>query len=102
MKLIAIAAGFVVAIAAHFSWDAWINLFPIVQNNFLIVEIHLRTLIMTGPFTAAVVALLLLALPIERQALADQFPKEAALGTVPIMPEEVPILVSPWRRFQQR
>jgi RsiW-degrading membrane proteinase PrsW (M82 family) len=101
-KLIAIAAGFIVAIAAHFSWDAWINLFPIVQNNFFILEIHLRTLIMTGPFTAAVVALLLLGLQIESQALGDQFRKEAALGSGAIMPDEVPILVSPWRRFQQR
>ncbi len=101
-KLIAIAAGFIVAIAAHFSWDAWINLFPIVQNNFLILEIHLRTLIMTGPFTAAVVALLLLGLHIESQALADQFRKEAALGSGAIMPDEVAILMSPWRRFQQR
>jgi hypothetical protein len=101
-KLIAIAAGFIVAIAAHFSWDAWINLFPIIQNNFLILEIHLRTLIMTGPFTAAVVALLLLGLHIESQGLADQFRKEAALGSGAIMPEEVPILLSPWRRFQQR
>jgi hypothetical protein len=101
-KLIAIAAGFIVAIAAHFSWDAWTNLFPIVQNNFLILEIHLRTLIMTGPFTAAVVALLLLGLQIESRALADQFRKEAALGSGAIMPEEVPILLSPWRRFQQR
>jgi len=101
-KLIAIAAGFIVAIAAHFSWDAWINLFPIVQNNFLILEIHLRTLIMTGPFTAAVIALLLLGLHIESQALADQFRKEAALGSGAIMPDEVPILMSPWRRFRQR
>jgi len=101
-KLIAIAAGFVVAIAAHFSWDAWLTLFPIEQNNFLIIEIHLRTLIMTGPFTAAVVALLLLGLHIESRALADQFRKEAALGSGAIMPDEVPILMSPWRRFQQR
>jgi len=101
-KLIAIAAGFLVAIAAHFAWDAWINLFPIEKNNFAILEIHLRTLIMTGPFTAAVVALLLLGLHIESQALADQFRKEAALGSGAITPDEVPILMSPWRRFQQR
>jgi hypothetical protein len=57
---------------------------------------------MTGPFTAAVIALLLLGLHIESQALADQFRKEAELGSGAIMPEEVPILLSPWRRFQQR
>jgi RsiW-degrading membrane proteinase PrsW (M82 family) len=101
-KLIAIAAGFVVAIAAHFSWDAWLTLFPIEKTAIGILEIHLRTLVMTGPFTAAVVALLLLGLHIESQALADQFRKEAALGSGAIMPDEVPILMSPWRRFQQR
>jgi RsiW-degrading membrane proteinase PrsW (M82 family) len=101
-KLIAIAAGFLVAIAAHFAWDAWLNLFPIEKNNFAILEIHLRTLVMTGPFTAAVVALLLLGLHIESRALADQFRKEAALGSGSITPDEVPILMSPWRRFQQR
>src|SRR5712692_3394252 len=101
-KVIAILTGFLVAIAAHFSWDAWLTLFPIEQTAIGILEIHLRTLIMTGPFTAAVVALLLLGLHIESKALADQFRKEAALGSGAIMPEEVPILMSPWRRFQQR
>jgi RsiW-degrading membrane proteinase PrsW (M82 family) len=101
-KLIAIAAGFIVAIAAHFSWDAWLTLFPIEKSAIGIIEIHMRTLIMTGPFTAAVLALLLLGLQIESRALADQFRKEAALGTGAIRPEEVPILISPRLRFRQR
>ena len=101
-KLIAIAAGFIVAIAAHFSWDAWLTLFPIEKSAIGIIEIHMRTLIMTGPFTAAVLALLLLGLQIESRALADQFRKEAALGTGAIKPEEVPILISPRLRFRQR
>jgi RsiW-degrading membrane proteinase PrsW (M82 family) len=101
-KLIAIAAGFLVAIAAHFSWDAWLTLFPIEKTAIGILEIHLRTLVMTGPFTAAVIALLLLGLHIESQALGDQFRKEAARGSGTIMPEEVSILMSPWQRFQQR
>jgi len=101
-KSIAIAAGFLVAIAAHFSWDAWLTLFPIEKTAIGILEIHLRTLVMTGPFTAAVIALLLLGLHIEGQALGDQFRKEAARGSGAIMPEEVSILMSPWQRFQQR
>jgi hypothetical protein len=101
-KLIAIAAGFLVAIAAHFSWDAWLTLFPIEKTAIGILEIHLRTLVMTGPFTAAVIALLLLGLHVESQALGDQFRKEAAGGSGTIMPEEVSILMSPWQRFQQR
>jgi hypothetical protein len=101
-KLIAIAAGFIVAIAAHFSWDAWLTLFPIEKSAIGIIEIHMRTLIMTGPFTAAVLALLLLGLQIESRALADQFRKEADLGTGAIKPEEVSILISPRQRFRQR
>ena len=101
-KLIAIAAGFLVAIAAHFSWDAWLTLFPIEKTAIGILEIHLRTLVMTGPFTAAVIALLLLGLHIESQALGDQFRKEAERGSGAIMPEEVSVLVSPWQRFRQR
>jgi RsiW-degrading membrane proteinase PrsW (M82 family) len=101
-KSIAIAAGFLVAIAAHFSWDAWLTLFPIEKTAIGILEIHLRTLVMTGPFTAAVIALLLLGLHIESQALGDQFRKEAARGSGAIMPEEVSILMSPWQRFRQR
>ncbi len=101
-KIIAIASGFIVAIAAHFAWDAWLTLFPIEKNAIGILEIHLRTLVMTGPFTAGTLALLFLGLHIESQALADQFRKEAASGTGAILPEEVPVLLSPWQRFQQR
>jgi hypothetical protein len=101
-KLIAIASGFIVAIAAHFAWDAWLTLFPIEKTAIGILEIHLRTLVMTGPFTAGVLALLLLGLHIESQALADQFRKEAATGSGAITPEEVPMLMNPWQRFRQR
>jgi RsiW-degrading membrane proteinase PrsW (M82 family) len=101
-KIIAIAAGFIVAIAAHFSWDAWISAFPIDKSGFAIVEIHLRTLIITGPFTAAVLALLFAGVHIEGQALAAQFRSEAALGTGAIMPEDVSTLMNPWLRFRQR
>src|SRR5579864_6336720 len=61
-KVIAIVTGFVVAIAAHFSWDAWLTFFPIETSLFGLVEVHLRTIVMTGPFTAGVVALLALGL----------------------------------------
>jgi RsiW-degrading membrane proteinase PrsW (M82 family) len=101
-KIIAIAAGFLVAIAAHFAWDAWLTLFPIEKSAVGIIEIHLRTLIMTGPFTAAVLALLFLGLHIESRALAEQFRKEAATGIGSITPEEVSILMNPWQRFRHR
>ena len=101
-KVLAIVAGFVVAIAAHFSWDAWATIFPIQNNLFGIVEIHLRTLIMTGPFTAAVIALLLFGIRYEGQNLIDQMTKEAATGQGAILAEEVPTLASPWGRLKQR
>src|ERR1700704_3556001 len=92
----------VIAIAAHFSWDAWLAFFPIEGSALGLIEIHLRTLIMTGPFTAAVIALLLAGLQFEGKALAEQFRKEAAEGAGAILPAEVPILVSPWQRLTQR
>jgi protease PrsW len=101
-KVIAIASGFLIAIAAHFSWDAWLAFFPIESSALGLVEIHLRTLIMTGPFTAAVIALLLAGIHFEGRALSEQFRKEAAEDPGAILPTEVPILSSPWRRLTER
>ena len=101
-KILAIIAGFVVAIAGHFSWDAWVNLFPIPNTLFALVAIHLRTLIMTGPFTAGIIALLLFGIRYEGQNLVEQMRKEAATGHGAILPDEVPILASPWQRLRQR
>ena len=101
-KVLAVVSGFLVAIAAHFSWDAWLTFFPIQNTNFGLIEIHLRTLIMTGPFTAGVIALLIFGIRYEAQGLVDQFRKEAADGSGSIRPEEVAILASPWQRLRQR
>jgi RsiW-degrading membrane proteinase PrsW (M82 family) len=101
-KILAIVAGFIIAIAGHFSWDAWATFFPVDNTIFGLVEIHLRTLIMTGPFTAGVVALLIFGIRYEGQNLVEQMRKEAATGHGAILPEEIPILASPWRRLKQR
>ena len=101
-QVIAVASGFLIAIAAHFSWDAWIQFFPIESSTLGLVEIHLRTLIMTGPFTALVIALLLSGLRYEGQALREQMQKEAAESTGAILPQEVTILTNPWQRLVQR
>ena len=57
---------------------------------------------MTGPFTALVIALLLSGLRYEGEALRKQFQMEAANGAGAILPAEVSILSSPWRRLGQR
>jgi len=101
-KVFAIVGGFLIAIAAHFSWDAWTTFFPIQSNIFGLVEIHLRTLIMTGPFTAALIALLIFGIRYEGQNLREQFRKEALTGRGAILPEDVMILASPWHRLRQR
>jgi RsiW-degrading membrane proteinase PrsW (M82 family) len=101
-KVIAIVAGFIVAIAGHFAWDAWAALFPIDTTVFVIVEIHLRTLILEGPFTAALIALLIFGIRYEGQNLREQLQKEASTGHGAILPEEVSILASPWHRLRQR
>ena len=101
-KVLAIAGGFVVAIAAHFSWDAWLTFFPIGNGALGLVGVHLRTIVMTGPFTLVVVILLILGLRNESAALAAQLRNEAAAGAGVVLPEEVDILRSPWRRFRER
>jgi len=101
-KVTAIVAGFIVAIAGHFAWDAWAALFPTDTTVFVIVEIHLRTLILEGPFTAALIALLIFGIRYEGQNLREQLQKEASTGQGAILPEEVPILTSPWLRLRQR
>ena len=101
-KILAIAAGFVVAIAAHFSWDAWLTLFPVGAGVAGLIGIHLRTLVMTGPFTAGVVGLLVVGMHNESAALATQLRLEAASGNGAVLPAEVEILVHPWRRFAER
>jgi RsiW-degrading membrane proteinase PrsW (M82 family) len=101
-KLFVIVSGFLVAIAAHFSWDAWLTFFPIENTLFGLVQMHLRTLIMTGPFTAGVIALLIFGIRFEGQNMLDQLRKESANGHGAILPEEVAILASPWQRLRQR
>jgi RsiW-degrading membrane proteinase PrsW (M82 family) len=101
-KIFAIVAGFIIAIAGHFSWDAWATFFPVDNTLFGLIEIHLRTLVMTGPFTAGLIALLLFGIRYEGMNLVDQLRKEAATGQGAILPEEVPILSSPWQRLRRR
>ena len=101
-KIFAIVAGFVIAIAGHFAWDAWATFFPVDNTLFGLVEIHLRTLVMNGPFTAGLIALLIFGIRYEGQNLLDQLRKEAASGQGAILPEEVPILSSPWQRLRRR
>ncbi|HKC18801.1 MAG TPA: PrsW family intramembrane metalloprotease [Candidatus Dormibacteraeota bacterium] len=101
-KVFSIVAGFVIAIAGHFAWDAWATFFPVDNTFFGLVEIHLRTLIMNGPFTAGLIALLLFGIRYEGMNLLNQMRKEAATGRGAILPEEVPILASPWNRLRTR
>ena len=101
-KVIAIVAGFVVAIAAHFSWDAWLTFFPVGTGLFELIGIHLRTFAMTGPFTVGVIALLIIGLRNESAALAAQLREEAATGAGAVLPVEIEILMHPWRRFAER
>jgi RsiW-degrading membrane proteinase PrsW (M82 family) len=101
-QVLAIASGWLIAIAAHFAWDAWLTFFPISHNVFALVEIHLRTFLMDGPFTAMVAVLLVLGLRIEGRALERQLSAEAVSGSGAIMPYEVPVLASPWQRFLAR
>jgi len=102
-KAIAIASGFVIAIAAHFAWDAWLWYCPHPSDPALLVlSIPLMYLAISGPFFIAVLALLVLGLRAEGRALKVQFAAEAALPGGAIRPEEVPILSSVGRRIEAR
>lgn len=102
-KLLAVASGFVAAIAAHFTWDAWLWYFPHPADPALmLLSIPAQYLAMTGPFFLAVMALFMLGLRAEGRALEEQFAAEAALPGGGVLPAEVPGLVSPWRRLDAR
>ncbi len=101
-KILAIVSGFIVAIAGHVAWDAWAALFPLGDGVLVLVGIHLRTLVLEGPFTAALIALLIFGIRYEGQNLREQMLKEAATESGAILPQEVPILASPWQRLKQR
>lgn len=59
-QALAIAAGWLAAIAAHFAWDAWLTFFPLGTGLATLAAIHLRALAMQGPFTLAVLVLVAL------------------------------------------
>jgi RsiW-degrading membrane proteinase PrsW (M82 family) len=102
-KAAAILSGFLVAIAAHFAWDAWLWYFPHPSDpTLLVLSIPLMYLAISGPFFIAVLALLVLGLRAEGRALAVQFAAEAALPDGAIRPEEVPVLSSVGRRIEAR
>jgi RsiW-degrading membrane proteinase PrsW (M82 family) len=101
-RVLCIVSGFLIAIAAHFAWDAWAQFFPISTTPFALVEIHLRTLFIDGPFVAVVLLLLVMGLHVEGSALRRQLEAEARAGTGTVDSGEVPTLVSPGRRFRAR
>ncbi|HEX9362266.1 MAG TPA: PrsW family intramembrane metalloprotease, partial [Candidatus Dormibacteraeota bacterium] len=74
-KILAIVSGFIVAIAGHVAWDAWAALFPLGDGVLVLVGIHLRTLVLEGPFTAALIALLIFGIRYEGQNLREQMLK---------------------------
>jgi RsiW-degrading membrane proteinase PrsW (M82 family) len=102
-KAVAIGSGFIIAIAGHFAWDAWLWYFPHPNDPVLLVlSIPLMYLAIAGPFFVAVIALLVLGLRAEGRALAVQIAAEAALPDGAIRPEEVPVLSSVGRRIEAR
>jgi hypothetical protein len=101
-RVLSIGSGFLAAIAAHFAWDAWVAYFPISSSPVALLELHLRTLLMQGPFTSVVLVLLAMGLQIEGNALGRQLAAEAATNQGTVLPEEIPVLVRPWERFRAR
>ena len=102
-KVAAVASGFSIAIAAHFAWDAWLWYFPHPSDPALyLLSIPLQYLGMTGPFFLAVLALLVLGLRAEARALRRELAAEATIAGGAVLPDEVAILSSVWRRIEAR
>lgn len=101
-KVVAIACGWLAAIAAHFAWDAWLSFFPTGTGLMVLLSLHLRVLLMDGPFTALVVLLLYMGLQAEGWAIARQLRLEAGLDRGAVVPSEIPVLISPGRRALAR
>jgi protease PrsW len=101
-QVLVIACGFAAAIAAHFAWDAWQAFVLIGASSTQLLLAHLRYVFMAGPFTAVLLLLLAMGLQMEGTALARQLRLEAATGLGAVLPGEVPVLMSPGRRFRAR
>ncbi len=105
-KLIAIGCGFIIAIAAHFTWDtvAFMNAFPSSGNNAvdLFLLLPLQVALIDGPFFAMVLVLLVAGLRSEGRALKEQMSEEAATGQGAILPDEVLVLENPRLRARAR
>jgi RsiW-degrading membrane proteinase PrsW (M82 family) len=105
-KAVCILSGFVVAIAAHFLWDAfamtrtfWDSGDPVLSA---FVFLPLDTILIDGPFALMVIALLLLGLHDEGAALQVELAGESATGQGAVTPAEVRDLASPWHRLRAR
>jgi RsiW-degrading membrane proteinase PrsW (M82 family) len=101
-KAIAVASGFVIAIAAHFTWDAitFIGAFPVKatdpENSNTVLL--LQTIVVDGPFIAMSAVLFYVGLRVEGKNLREQLQVEAATGLGAVLPEEVDGLVNPRAR----
>ena len=101
-QVVAIACGWLAAIAAHFAWDAWLTFFPLGTGAVTLLQVHLRVLAMNGPFTAVVLVLLVLGRRIEGRNLERQLALEAATDRGAVEPGEVTVLARPERRLRAR
>ena len=101
-QVLAIACGWLGAIAGHFAWDAWLTFFPLGTGLQTLVQVHLRVLLMNGPVVVCVAVLLVMGMRVESRALERQLTLEAETGLGAVLPWEVPILTRPLRRLAVR
>ena len=100
-KVAMILAGFSVAVAGHFAWDAWVEQLSWVPG-FDQSTVLVPTLLFEGPMFVAAALMIVLGLRREGRALRRQLQAEAAAGSGAVLPAEVEVLVRPGRRWRRR
>lgn len=101
-RMLAIACGFLAAIAAHFAWDAWQAFVLVGSSSTQLLLANARYVAVIGPFAAVVLVLLVMGQRVEGSALRRQLQVEAATGLGAVLTDEVAVLMSPWQRFRAR
>jgi len=109
-KLAAIGAGYLLASCCHFATNVLLGYLSLSQGVWLpdndavyaLVVIPVFFVVMHAPLVVLYLLMARSGLQSQAKGLAEQLDKEAATGYGAITPTEVPVLLSPRRRFRRK